>query len=211
MWPDSEDTQELLHEAGNGNAEAVNRLLDRHRESLRQMIRFRLDRALAGRIDASDVVQDVLLEASQRFEAFLRDPKLPFHLWLRQLAKDRIIDMHRRHRVARRRSVDRERSLTAPEYADRSSLDLAAQLRDPELTPAAATIRRELERRFLTALQELDDDDREIIVMRHVEHLGNSEVAQAMGITQPAAGMRYLRALRKLRAVLGESPSSDQT
>ena len=207
MWPDSDQTRELLQNAGQGDADAVNQLLDRHRDSLRQMVHFRLDRALAGRIDASDVVQDVLLEAHQRLADYINNPRLPFHLWLRQLAKDRIIDMHRRHRVAQRRSVDREQSLATPEYADRSSMDLAAMLTDHELTPAAANIRKELERRFLTALDDLEEGDREIIQMRHYEHLGNVEVAQALDISQPAAGMRYLRALRKLRSILGEHPS----
>ena len=94
-----------------------------------------------GRVDASDIVQDVLWEASRRLSDYLRDAKLPFHLWLRELAKDHVIDAHRRHRKAQRRSVDRERPLAA-EFADRSSLDLAGQLRDPELTPAAATSAR---------------------------------------------------------------------
>lgn len=208
MWPETEHTEQLLKHAGDGDPDAVNELLQRHRDSLRRMIHFRLDRALAGRIDASDVVQDVLLEASRRLKNYLHDPKLPFHLWLRQLAKDRIIDMHRRHRAAQRRSVDREQRLTAPEFADRSSLDLVDQLQDAELTPAAASIRKELERRFFLALDELSDEDREIILMRHFEHLGNSETAQALGLTPPAAGMRYLRALRRLRTILGEAPSS---
>ena len=207
MWPDSDETQQLLRQAENGDAEAVNALMDRHRQSLRQLVQMRLDRALAKRVDASDVVQDVLLEASQRLADYIRDGKMPFHLWLRQLAKDRIIDMYRRHRSARRRSVDREQSLAAPAYADRSSFDLAAQLRDAELTPAAATIRRELEHRFLGALDQLGDDGREIVLMRHYEHLSNSEVAQALGISQAAAGMRHLRALRRLRDQLGESSS----
>lgn len=207
MWPDSDQTQELLKNAGDGDASAVNRLLERHRVSLRRMVQFRLDRALAGRVDASDIVQDVLLEANQRLADYIRDPKLPFHLWLRQLARDRIIDMHRRHRAAQRRSVDRERSLAAAEYADRSSMDLAAMLKDQELTPAAENIRRELQRRFLEALDELEEDDRDVILMRHYEHLSNTEVAAALGLSQPAAGMRYLRALRKLRSILGEHPS----
>ncbi len=137
MWPDSDETREFLQQAGSGDREAANRLMERHRGSLRNMVRVRLDRALAGRIDASDVVQDVLLEASQRLDDFIRDAKLPFHLWLRQLARDRIIDMHRRHQVAQRRSVDREKSLMAGKFADRSSLDLAAELKDRELTPPA--------------------------------------------------------------------------
>ena len=210
MWPDSDETRQLLKDAGDGDREAVNRLLDRHRKSLRRLVHIRLDRALAGRVDASDIVQDVLLEASQRLGAFIHDAKLPFHLWLRQLARDRIIDMHRRHRVAQRRSVDRERSLATGEFADRSSMDLAAQIRDRELTPAAENIRRELERRFLAALEELDEDDRDIVLMRHYEHLGNGEVAQALGISPAAAGMRHLRALRKLRDILGDHPSINE-
>ncbi len=206
MWPDSEQTQQLLAAAGNGEVTAVNNLMDRHREAVRKMVNMRLDRALAARVDASDVVQDVLLEASQRMSDYVNNPSMPFHLWLRQLAKDRLIDMHRRHRAAQRRSVDREQRLNA-NYSEQSSLDLAGQLRDHELTPAAATIRRELETRFMTALQDLAEDDREIILMRHQEHLSNSEVAEALDLSQPAAGMRYLRALRRLREILGSDHS----
>ena len=109
--------------------------------------------------------------------------------------------------VAARRSLDREQPLVA--YGDQSSIQLAAQLRDVQLTPAAATIRRELERRFLAALEDLPEEDREIIVLRHFEHLSNSEAAEALGLTPPAAGMRHLRAVRRLRTILGEAPSQN--
>lgn len=209
VWPNSEETQQLLKQAEDGHSEAVNSLLERHRLALRRMVRMRLDRALGGRVDASDVIQDVLLEASRRLPEFIREGRMPFHLWLRQLAKDRIVDMHRRHRSAQRRSVDRERRLSAAEHAERSSLDLAAALRDPELTPAAASIRRELEVRFLTALDDLNEEERDIVLMRHYEQLGNSEVAAALGISPAAAGMRHLRALRRLRSLLDEPPTGD--
>lgn len=207
LWPEHTITQELLADVGQGKPEAVNRLLERHRTALRKLVQVRLDRKIARRVDASDVVQDVLLEASDRLKEYLADPRMPFHLWLRHLAKDRMIDMHRRHRGAQRRSLDRERSLTSPEFGDQSSFDLASQLVGSELTPAAASIRHELEQRFLTALDQLDADDRDILLMRHFEHLGNSEAAEALGLSAAAAGMRHLRALRKLRAVLGERPS----
>lgn len=203
MWPNTSETQELLAGAGNGEASAVNQLLDRHREALRNMIKVRMDQKLGRRVDASDVVQDVLLEASQRLADYIRDPKLPFGLWLRQMAHDRIIDLHRRHRVARRRSIDREQQ-RGPQRGDESSLELAAQLRDPELTPAAATLRKELHERFVEAIDRLEDEDREIMLMRHFEQLTNSEAAELLGLSQPAAGMRHLRALRRLREVLGE-------
>lgn len=207
MWPDSEQTQELIRSAAVGDDVAVNALMDRHRIALRQMVQMRMDKAVAARVDASDIVQEILVEASQRLSDYVRNPTLPFHLWLRQLAKDQIIDTYRRHRLAQRRSVDRERSLDAA-YSDQSSLNLAARLADSELTPAAATIRKELEQRFLAALAQLDEDDREIMLMRHCEHLGNSEVAAALGLTPPAAGMRYLRAVRRLRDVLGSDQLS---
>jgi RNA polymerase sigma-70 factor (ECF subfamily) len=205
MWPNTTETQELLAGAGKGQTAAVNQLLDRHREALRNMVRARMDQKLERRVDASDVVQDVLLEASQRLDDYIRDPKMPFGLWLRQMAQDRIIDLHRRHRVARRRSIDREQQLGAGAMGDKSSLELVAQLRDPELTPAAASLRKELHERFVEAIDLLEEEDREIILMRHFEQLSNSEAADLLGLSQPAAGMRHLRALRRLREVLGEA------
>lgn len=207
IWPEHSVTQNLLAEAKDGDRSAVNRLLERHRTSLRKLIQLRLDRKIAQRVDASDIVQDVLLEANSRLQEYLCNPRMPFHLWLRQLAQDRMIDMHRRHRGAQRRSLDRERSLASPQFADQSGFDLIGQLADHELTPAAASIRKELETRFLTALEQLEDEDRDILLMRHFEQLGNSEVAEALGLSTAAAGMRHLRALRKLRAILGERPS----
>ena len=207
MWPDSTVTHALLEHAGRGDGEAVNRLLETHRGALRRLIDLRMDPAIGRRVDASDVVQDVLLKASLRLQEYLRDPAIPFHLWLRRIARDHLIDQHRRHRVAGRRSVDRERPLAAAAFADRSSLALAAELRDHELTPAAALLRKELQRRFRQAIDALDEDDREVLLMRHFEQLTNADVAQALGLTAAAAGMRHLRALRRLRAILGEAPS----
>jgi RNA polymerase sigma-70 factor, ECF subfamily len=207
MWPDAIETQSMLEQAARDDASAVDQLLACHREPLRRMIAVRLDRSLGRREDASDVVQSVLLDASRRLADYLRNPVLPFQLWLRQIARDRLNDVHRRHRVAARRSIDRERPIAANEFLDRSSLDLAAQLRDQGATPAAEAIRRELAERFHAALLELGEDDREILLLRHFEHLTNGETARALGLTEPAAGMRYLRALRRLRAVLGTPPS----
>ncbi len=209
MWPDSSQTQELLQQANAGEPAAVNALLDRHREALRRMIDLRMDRAIQQRVDASDIVQDVLMEANRRLKEYLKDPVMPFHLWLRHMARDRLIDAHRRHRQAARRSLDREQPLVAARYLDQSTLDLAGQLADRELTPAAAATWHELQRRFQAALDTLEEQDQEVVLMRHFEHLGNSEVAQALGLSEAAAGMRYLRAMRRLREKLDEPGSSD--
>jgi RNA polymerase sigma-70 factor, ECF subfamily len=202
MWPTNDTTRRMLDEAKTGDSAAVERLLGEFREPLRKVIDLRLDPVLARRVDASDIVQDVLLEANQRLTEYLKSPNMPFHLWLRHLAQDRIIDTHRRHRQAQRRSIDREQAIQRPAWTDASSVQLVAQLVDAEQTPASAAIHQELQRRLSDALGQLGDDDRDIILMRHHEQLSNQDVAAALGLTEAAASMRYLRALRKLRGVL---------
>jgi len=210
MWPESDQTRELLAGAARGSPDAVNQLMERHRDALRRMVQMRLDQQIRRRVDVSDVVQDVLVEANRRLADYLARPAMDFHLWLRQIAMDRIIDAHRRHRVSAKRSVDREQPMSVPAGAERSTMELAAQLADGELTPAAAAAQRELVRRVEAALTQLDEADAEIIVMRHYEKLSNQEAAQALGLTQPAASMRYLRAIRRLRQLLGE-PNESQS
>jgi RNA polymerase sigma-70 factor (ECF subfamily) len=207
MWPDAGETRALLDRVERSDPDAAERLWERHREPLRRMIRARLGQDLGRRVDASDVVQDVLIKASLRLRDYIRDQSLPFHVWLRQLAHDQLIDQHRRHRLAARRSLDRERPIAAGAFADRSSLELAAMLRDPGPTPAAEALRHELRTRFRAALQRLDPADREVVMLRHFDGLSNGDVARTLGLTDAAAGMRYLRALRRLRTLLGESPS----
>jgi len=161
---------------------------------------------LKRRVDASDIVQEVMIDASRRLQDYLQNPVMPFHLWLRQMAKDRLIDAHRRHRGAARRSMDREQPL-ATAASNESSLDLIAQLRDKELTPAAAATWHELERRFQAACNQLDTQDQEVVLMRHFEHLSNTEAATSLDISPQAASMRYLRAMRRLREFMdGEFP-----
>lgn len=202
MWPPATDTQVLLDQARQGDKEAVDRLLARHRDAIRRLIDLRLDPAIVQRVDASDVAQDVLLEASRRLQDYLKNPAMPFHLWLRHIAKDHIIDAHRRHHQAQKRGVNREQPLARPGWMDQSSLELAGQLVDPERTPASAAIQEELQRRLHGALGQLDEDDRDILLMRHFEQLPNQEVASLLGLTEAAASMRYLRAIRRLRDIL---------
>jgi RNA polymerase sigma-70 factor, ECF subfamily len=210
MWPDAEKTQDLLAGAKGGDAEAINRLMDRHRDSLRRMVQLRLDQKIQRRIDVSDVVQDVLIEANRRLQDYLTNaPAMPFHLWLRQIAQDRIIDAHRRHRGSAKRSVDRERPLAIPAAGDHSTMELAAQLADRELTPAAAATQAELAQLASAAIAKLPDQDCEIVIMRHYEQLSNQEIAQALGLTEPAASMRYLRAIRRLKELMVNPDSTD--
>ena len=205
FWPENDRTQQLLQGVRNGDSQAANRLLDRHREALRQMVAMRLDRKIQGRVDASDIVQEVMIEANRRLQDYLENPVMPFHLWLRHMAKDRLIDAHRRHRGSAKRSVDREQPMVAMGGMEQSTMELARHLADAEMTPAAAATMGEMQKRFEAAINQLGEQDQEIVLMRHFEHLSNQEAAQALGLTEPAASMRYLRAMRRLRTLLGEA------
>ena len=81
-------------------------------------------------------------------------------------------------------------------------MELAAQLVDQERTPASEAIQQELQRKLHQSIAELDDIDREVILMRHFEQMSNQEVAEELKLTEPAASMRYLRAVRRLRDLL---------
>jgi RNA polymerase sigma-70 factor, ECF subfamily len=203
-WPSSDDTIELLAQVREGREHAIDDLLERHRNSLRRMIQLRLDQRIQNRVDVSDVVQDVLVEANRRLSNYLENPVMGFQVWLRQIAKDRIIDAHRRHRASAKRSVDREQSMVAQGGQDHSTLELVNRLCDPGLTPAAMATQNEIAAQVELAVRELKGLDREIILMRHYEQMSNLEAADSLGLTEPAASMRYLRALRRLRTILDE-------
>ena len=140
---------------GEAMQHAVNRLLERHRDAVRRLVQMRLDQKIQRRIDVSDVVQDVFVEANRRLRESLQGPVMPFHLWLRHIARDRIIDAHRRHRVSAKRSVDREQSLTpaGPPTAPRASWPLRW---DQQLTPGAAATQKELTQRVEEAISRLE-------------------------------------------------------
>lgn len=213
IWPGDDQTETLLRAVRAGDADAINRLLEKHRGPVRRLVEMRLDRKVQRRVDVSDVVQDVMIEASGRLDRYLDDPSMAFHLWLRQIAWDRIIDTYRRHRVSAKRNMDREQPMSVPAGADHSTMELAVQLCDPGLTPAAAATQRELADKVESVIELLSDQDRDIILMRHYEHLSNLEIAEVLKLNPPAASMRYLRALRRLRELLEEHQvdSSDES
>src|SRR6185295_11099482 len=203
MWPNHDETIELLGGAKQGDPHAVDRLMDRHRDSLHKMVECRLNQGVARRVDASDIVQDALLTASRRLADYLENPSIPFHAWLRQITRDRLADVYRRE-LADKRDVAREQRISPSE---RSSLDPLAQARDAQLTPAAMLLRKEFAERFHHAVEQLDEGAKDVILMRHAEQLTNSQAAELLGLSEAAAGMRYLRALRQLRSLLGDTPS----
>ena len=180
--------------------------MERYHDRLRRMVMVRLDQRLQGRLDPSDVLQETYLEAARQLADYLRNPVLPFFLWLRQLAGNRLFKLHRYHLTAQVRDAGREIPLYRGGWPEASSAALAAQLLGRECRPSEAALRAELKRRLQEALDLMDPLDREALVLRHFEQLTTVEVARVLGISRAAAGKRYLRALLRLKEILAEMP-----
>jgi RNA polymerase sigma-70 factor (ECF subfamily) len=195
------DTDHLLERAAGGEGAARDQLLERHRRRLRRMVAVRFDPRLTARADPSDVVQETLAEAAAGLDRYLRERPLPFYPWLRQLAQRRLIDLHRRHVQARRRSVTREEA--AAGLPDRSALALAERLFGRHSSPSAGLRRQERRERVRAALAGLPEPDREVLVLRILEGLPTRETAAVLGISEVAVRSRQVRALHRLKALLG--------
>jgi RNA polymerase sigma-70 factor (ECF subfamily) len=195
--PDSAETQRLLERIVAGESSAVGRLLERHRPYVTRLVELRLDARVRARVDPSDVVQEAQLEAIRRLPNYMSERPLPFRLWLRQIAFDRLLMLHRRHVRAARRAV--ERDLPLPE---KSSILLARQFLVPGSTPSRQLIRREFADRVRQAIGMLNPADREVLVLRNLEELSNRETARVLGIDPATASRRYGRAVLHLREIL---------
>jgi len=189
-----------------GDARALADLFARYRSRLKRMVKLRMDPRVQGRVDPSDVVQEAYIEAERQLRDYLNDPQLPVFLWLRLVAGQRLTVAHRRHLGAQARDAGREVSIYRGPVPEASSAALAAQLLGRLTTPSQAAARAELKLRVQEALNDLDLIDREVLVLRHFEQLGNAEAAAVLGIGPTAACNRYVRALERLRAALGGFP-----
>jgi RNA polymerase sigma-70 factor (ECF subfamily) len=205
--PVGNDPSLLLRRALAGDESALAALFDGHRERLRRMIRLRLDRRLSGRVDASDVLQEAYLDVRKRIAEYARDPSaMPFHLWLRLVAGQRLTDVHRHHLGAQMRDAGMEVSLHRGPFPQADSISLAAQLLGQMTSASKAAIRAEHKLIVQEALNGMDPLDREVLALRHFEHLSNDETAQVLGLSKSAASNRYIRALKRLKEILSSIP-----
>ncbi|MDG3008218.1 sigma-70 family RNA polymerase sigma factor [Paludisphaera mucosa] len=189
----SSETNRLLGLCREGDASSLGKLLSRHRGPLRHLIAHRLDARLRGRIDPSDVVQEAHVAASGSLEAYLREPRSPLVYWLLGIASHKILELRRFHLGTSARDPRREVPIHRPEAAVVPGLG----------TPSEAAMRVEEGEALHGALDRLEPSEREILLLRHFGHMTNAQVAEILGISSAAAGKRYLRALGRLRDLLG--------
>jgi RNA polymerase sigma-70 factor (ECF subfamily) len=201
------DTEQLLARVADGDDGARGELLQRHRQRLRGMIALRFDRRLRPRVDPSDVLQEALAEAAVRLEEYIRKRPLPFYPWLRQLAWEKLVHAHRRHIGAGKRSVRREEA--ALPLPDESAAQLAHRLASRGSSPSDRLDHDEMRHRVEAALARLSERDREVLVLRYLEHLSTREIAAVLGLAEAGVKTRQLRALQRLRDLLGDDVGED--
>jgi RNA polymerase sigma-70 factor (ECF subfamily) len=198
-FAESAETKRLLMKIRAGDRDAFEELFDRHRDSVRRAVELRLTPELKARFDASDVVQEAHLEAYQRLDEYLKREPMPFGLWVRKTAQQRLQKLKRAHLHAKQRTVHREQSLP-----DKSSMMLAARFVDPATSLGQRMAKQEYEQLVQDAINELEELDREILLMRIVEGLEHSEIGQLLDLNCTAVRKRFGRALIKLQCELTE-------
>jgi RNA polymerase sigma-70 factor (ECF subfamily) len=202
MSEEAGESDELLRLAAAGDGGSWQALVDRSQPRLRRMVAFRLDQRLRGRVDPSDVLQDAYLEAWRDLGSYLDRPEIPFFLWLRGIAGNKLRELHRHHLGTRMRDPRREVPIRGGAIAETTTTAMAAELLGDFTRASEAAVRLELKARLEAALEAMDPLDREVLALRHFEQLSPAETARVLGIKEKAAGMRYVRALRRLKGVL---------
>jgi RNA polymerase sigma-70 factor, ECF subfamily len=199
MTGETTDTQRLLERARGGDQSAFEELFQRHRRRLQKAIAMRIDRRVAARVDASDVLQETYMEAFARMPKYLQQGKMPLYLWLHWIAREKVLALHRRHLGAEKRAVTYEAPLLP---VDSSATFVSGIIAGHEPSPSQALAKTELAERLRLALAQLDDDERDLILWRHFEQLSARDTAQLLQISEAAAAKRYIRAVERLRAIL---------
>lgn len=206
MQTSSTDLELKLAAAAEGDESALAELFDTFRPRMIRMIQLRLDRRLKRRVDPHDILQETFLAVQKKFPSYIAAPKLPFFLWLRLETGQKLIDAHRFHLGTQMRDAGQEISLHRGELPSVESITLAEQLLGRFTSASHAAMKAELKIIVQTALNEMEPNDREMLVLRHFEELTNGEAAVALGISPSAACNRYIRAIKRLKIAFSKMP-----
>jgi len=202
---DSIRTQQI-QQAIAGDETALAALFQRYRARLRKMVLLRMDPRIRARVDASDVLQDAYVELARRLPNYVDDARLPFFLWLRTVAGDRLAQVHRTHLGAAMRDVNREVAIRPSTAPDVSTGFLAAQLVGQCTSVDRRAIQDELQIKLQEVLEAMDANDREVLALRHFEELSTEEISIVVGLSRSGVLKRYTRAVRRLQEALKGQP-----
>lgn len=203
---DSKELRELALRADRGEEEAFAELFSRHEERLERMLRLRLSRRLHGVVDCAGIVDEVREAVRRKLSGYLENPTLPVFLWLREIAGRQLAEVHRRHLGEKAPELDEGVSLHRGALPGANSLSLAAHLLGTMRSDSGDVIKVETRMHVQDALNAMDSTEREILALRHFERLTLDEIARVLSLSKDDVGKRYLRAIKRLRAVVSQIP-----
>lgn len=188
-----------LEMARQGNMSAWSQVLDSQRNRLKRMVIQRLDQRISGRMDPSDVVQEVMMKATAQRHQYFSGPDAPVYAWLRQIAIHELVDVHRRHVGAGRRTVLREEGVP---LNDGSTSELAQELAGRQSSPSHIAVRQELVNRVQEALRALPAELHQVLALKYLELLSTMEVAAVTGLSVRTVQLRHREALTRVAELL---------
>jgi RNA polymerase sigma-70 factor, ECF subfamily len=202
----ADSTSALINRARDHDPTAIGELLNKYRDRLHRFVDIRMDDRLRGRVDPSDVIQEATLAASRQMPDYFQHAELPFYIWLRLIAAQKLVGLHRHHLHVKARNARRDVRFFNARLPDASSEMLAAQLLARTTGPSQAAIRAEQRCSLQEVLRGMESADREIIVLRHFEQLSNLEAAKLMGCNESTTKTRHYRAIKRLKSILASMP-----
>ena len=174
-----------------------------NRQRLASLAEKRFNPILLKRLSVEDVLSEAYENAAKRLAYFAAHDDVPIYYKLRTILIQTLVDIERRNLKAQGRDAYREVESPKSEVQDKESSPLD-NLPADITSPASRVDRDERHAILRRALAAMPENDRAILVMRHFDGLGNSECAAALGLTEKAASIRYVRALERLQQKLVE-------
>lgn len=199
---DASQVSQMISLARGRDAAAVSRLLAAYRNYLKVLAQLWVARDLPAKLDPSDLVQETLLKAHERFEQFQGASEIELTAWLRKILSRCVVDVVRQYQAAAR-EVGRERSLE--QSFAHSAEALNRVLGAGGSTPSQQASRRELGVVLADALAALPDDQRQVVTLRSLRGQAWAEVAAELDRSVSAVRRLWIQGLDELRTRLEES------
>ncbi len=197
------DPAQLLIDARAGDVATLGTLLESYRRYLTLLARVQIGQRLQRKADPADLVQETFLEAYRQFPNFRGTSEGQLVAWLRQLLAGSLANLLRRYLGTQGRDVRLEQEIEGA--LDQSSVLLDRGLIAPQSSPSQQAVGREQAVLLADALDQLSDDHREVLVLRHLEGLTFPEVAERMGRSLDSVEKLWMRGLVRLRQLVGGS------
>ena len=175
--------------------------MESHRRQLLAYVDRNIGPALKSRVEPEDIVQEVIVSAFSSIDQFQVEGRDPFRL-LCQLAEQRIIDAHRHHVGAKKRTTAREVSMDAP-VPGGDGFGFINMLVASITSPSQAFSRDQKQFQLQEAIAELSDEQREVLRLRFVEGLPTKEIADRIGKSDGAIRVLLTRTVAHLQEILG--------